>query len=65
VLGWILEAAGQGESAFRTGTSIVGMAALLWWALEELFRGVNPWRRVTGAVATLFVLFGAYALITG
>jgi hypothetical protein len=65
VLGWILEAAGQGESAFRTGTSIVGMAALLWWALEELFRGVNPWRRGLGAVGTVFVIMNAYAMITG
>lgn len=26
----------------------VGAAALIWWALDELFRGVNPWRRCLG-----------------
>ncbi|NQU37505.1 MAG: hypothetical protein HQ526_07935 [Actinobacteria bacterium] len=64
-LGWILDIAGQGDSAFRTGTGVVGMLALLWWALDELIRGVNPWRRVLGAVVTVFVLVAAYALVTG
>ena len=25
------------------------VAALLWWALDELLRGVNPFRRILGA----------------
>ena len=28
-----------------------GSAALAWWALDELLRGVNPFRRALGAVA--------------
>ena len=33
-----------------TGTvlSVVGTGALLLWALDEVVRGVNPWRRLLG-----------------
>ena len=27
------------------------MAALAWWGLDELLRGVNPFRRILGAAA--------------
>ena len=33
-----------------------GSAALAWWAVDELFRGVNPFRRFLG-VAALSSLF--------
>ena len=36
--------------------SVVGTVALLWWSLDELFRGVNPWRRFLGAGMLLVVL---------
>ena len=36
------------DSAVRTAIDAVGVAALAWWALDELFRGVNPWRRLLG-----------------
>lgn len=26
----------------------VGAGALAWWAVDEVIRGVNPWRRVLG-----------------
>lgn len=29
---------------------VVGVAALLAWALDEIVRGVNPWRRLLGAL---------------
>ncbi|MGT2487652.1 hypothetical protein ACU4GA_20530 [Methylobacterium oryzae CBMB20] len=34
--------------------------ALTWWAVDELVRGVNPWRRILGATA----LVGLAAWIT-
>lgn len=44
VVGWFVsEKSGAGE--FVAG---IGTAALAWWALDELIRGVNPWRRVVG-----------------
>ena len=36
------------DAAIRTAVGAIGVAALAWWALDELFRGVNPWRRLLG-----------------
>ena len=43
----------------RAGTAqvaleLVSMAALLWWAVDELTRGVNPFRRFLGAGALIY-----------
>lgn len=35
---------------------VVATTALVWWSLDELARGVNPWRRLLGA-AVLAVQF--------
>ena len=35
---------------FGTTLTIIGTAALIVWALDELVRGVNPFRRILGAV---------------
>jgi hypothetical protein len=32
-----------------TALTAVDIGALLFWAGDELFRGVNPWRRLLGA----------------
>lgn len=29
--------------------------ALAWWAVDEVLRGVNPWRRLLGAAALLWL----------
>lgn len=33
-----------------TAVRVVGVVALLAWALDEVVRGVNPWRRLLGAL---------------
>jgi hypothetical protein len=42
----------------RIGTALdlVGTAALAVWAVDEVVRGVNPWRRANGAGALLWLL---------
>jgi hypothetical protein len=30
------------------GLSVLATGALIWWAADELIRGVNPWRRLLG-----------------
>ena len=35
---------------------IVATVALVWWATDELARGVNPWRRFLGAAALALTL---------
>lgn len=32
----------------RTGLRLIAAGALLWWAVDELVRGANPWRRLLG-----------------
>jgi hypothetical protein len=36
--------------AWRSGLRLVGIVALGWWAVDEIARGVNPWRRLLGGV---------------
>ena len=32
----------------RTALDAVAAVALVWWAVDEIMRGVNPWRRLLG-----------------
>jgi hypothetical protein len=32
----------------RTAVRVVATVGLLWWAIDEVIRGVNPWRRFLG-----------------
>lgn len=38
-----------------TAAAWTGTAALTWWALDEVVRGVNPWRRVLGVGGLVYV----------
>jgi hypothetical protein len=42
----------------------IGIIALLWWAADEIIRGVNPWRRLLGGSIGIVVLSGAIANLT-
>jgi hypothetical protein len=43
-------------AAARTAIDWIGVAALAWWALDEVFRGVNPWRRLVGLGGCAFAV---------
>lgn len=64
---WIFAAAVVIRTAFQpagaAGSALLALqaGALLWWALDELLRGVNPWRRALGAAALLFLAVSAVA----
>jgi hypothetical protein len=50
----------------RAGTAhtvldVVALAALGWWAVDEVVRGVNPWRRALGLGGCAVVISGALA----
>jgi hypothetical protein len=45
-----------GDSGVRTAIGVVGVAALAWWAVDEVVRGVNPWRRVFGLGVCVLVI---------
>ena len=42
---------------------VVALAALGWWAVDEVVRGVNPWRRLLGVAGCGVVIAGAIALV--
>jgi hypothetical protein len=37
-------------SKLRTGVGVVAVLALVVWAIDEMARGVNPFRRILGGV---------------
>ncbi len=47
--GFALDPTGAPGRAVRAGA----LLCLAWWALDEVFRGVNPWRRFLGALGLL------------
>lgn len=53
---WLARDTGTLASWLSVGADL----ALAWWALDELLRGVNPWRRFLGAA----VLVGLVVLTT-
>lgn len=44
VLRRVLDPAGSLDTTLR----VIATAGLIWWAADELIRGVNPWRRLLG-----------------
>ncbi len=56
-LGWIVAASGWPAPGWLSvGLEVAARVTLAWWALDELLRGVNPWRRVLGGAVLLFLL---------
>ena len=47
----------------RTALDAVALAALAWWALDEVLRGVNPWRRLLGLGGGALVVTGVVSLV--
>jgi hypothetical protein len=59
VLRWVV----PNGTAARTALDWTALAALAWWALDEVFRGVNPWRRLLGLGGCVFVAAGLASLL--
>ena len=43
--------------------SWLGVVALSWWALDEVLRGVNPFRRLLGGIGIIIAGSTGYALL--
>jgi hypothetical protein len=52
VLLWVLPATGTPTAVLE----IVLKGGLVVWALDEMFRGINPWRRCLGAAVLVYEL---------
>ena len=50
-------------SNLRTSDDAIAVIALATWALDEVLRGVNPWRRLLGVGGCGFVVAGVVALL--
>lgn len=48
---WLAHPGGR----WGTALGVTGAAALAFWAIDEILRGVNPWRRILGAGVLTFV----------
>ena len=59
---WMVIAAGillqilPSAGAATVALTIVFKGGLLVWASDEIFRGVNPWRRCLGTAVAIYVL---------
>jgi hypothetical protein len=51
------------DTVTHTVIDWIGVAALAWWSLDEVLRGVNPWRRILGLGASALVVVGAASLL--
>ena len=46
------------DSTAASVLSVVSAIALAVWALDEIVRGVNPWRRILGATVLVVTVAG-------
>jgi hypothetical protein len=51
LLRWTLPFGPQGRQVIGA----VALGFLTWWSLDEIVRGVNPWRRFLGATVLAFI----------
>lgn len=51
---WVFDPAG----GVRATLVAVGRLALVWWSVDEIVRGVNPWRRILGGLVLVGTLAG-------
>jgi hypothetical protein len=47
----------------RAFTDAIAVASLGWWAVDEMLRGVNPWRRALGVAGCGLAISGLVALL--
>jgi hypothetical protein len=49
---WLMHPSGT----ISTVAKVVATGSLIVWALDEVVRGVNPWRRFLGAAVLIYVV---------
>jgi len=59
----VLRRMGPTRGASRTAIGSIGVAALAWWAVDEVVRGVNPWRRFLGVGGCALAAAGLASLL--
>lgn len=49
------------EGMPRTAVEVIAFVSIMWWAADEVLRGVNPFRRLLGAVVAIATIAGLLA----
>jgi hypothetical protein len=44
------------DEGAHTLLDVIAAGALAWWSVDEIVRGVNPWRKLLGVVGAGFVV---------
>jgi hypothetical protein len=57
-LRWVIS-----TGAARTTIDAIAVGSLGWWAVDEVLRGVNPWRRLLGLGGCAFAIAGLVRLL--
>ena len=48
------------EGTAMTAVEFVAFASIMWWAVDEMLRGVNPFRRLLGGVVATATVAGLF-----
>ncbi|MGH6811864.1 MAG: hypothetical protein ACREDM_05780, partial [Methylocella sp.] len=48
---------GHPDGAISTGAKVAATGSLIVWALDEVVRGVNPWRRFLGVAVLIYEVY--------
>ncbi len=52
---WLIDRSSASRGAFVDWLRIAAAFSLAWWAVDEVLRGVNPWRRFLGIAALVWL----------
>jgi hypothetical protein len=59
----LLRRVGPSHGAVRTTFGVIGVGALAWWAVDEVVRGVNPFRRLVGLAGCAAAIAGLVSMV--
>jgi hypothetical protein len=57
-IAWVARRILEPTGSVGTALDVIVTGSITVWALDELIRGVNPWRRILGATVLTFVVAG-------
>lgn len=44
----------------QTAVEVIAFVSLMWWAVDEILRGVNPFRRMLGGIVGAATIAGLF-----
>lgn len=62
---WVVQQLADESSSVATIADYVATGSLGWWAVDEVARGVNPWRRTLGCLGVGVVIMRIVRTVSG